>query len=281
MGFPAPISQDPHTDPHIWPAQVRQLDPIEIRRQVWWILRTSEEGIAGISKSPKVSMSLDLAPFRMWYYVPIVPILLFGTSRTLKRGPQCSWSTCSSWLNSERSFKTSSNILSNKKKKGEKTSFKIQYHDSTSTTEMRKLVEISKKTWKKGTGLLISSVWGKVTKWWEFSFSSFPLWFGGKLQHSLFALLPQRRSEVLLHGWTFTRLIASNAPCHMTTFPQLSPPSSSTKAWYIVRAPCGTNLNTAICLRAFSISFFHGIVLKTLIGKYKYDGIFLKSSNPP
>lgn len=69
---------------------------------------------------PKVSMSLDLAPFRMWYYVPIVPILLVGTSRTLKRGPQCSWSTCSSWWNSERSFKTSSNVLSNKKKKKNK-----------------------------------------------------------------------------------------------------------------------------------------------------------------
>lgn len=127
-------------------------------------------------------------------------------------------------------------------------------------------LEISKKTWKKGTGLLIWSVWGKVTKWWEFSFLFIPTLVWRKIAAFAlrsFALLPQRRSEVLLHGWTFTRLIPSNAPCHMTTFPQLSPPSSSTKAWYIVRAPCGTNLNTAICLRAFSISFFHGIVLKS------------------
>ena len=78
---------------------------------------------------------------------------------------------------------------------------------------------------------------------------SFPLRFGGKLQHSLFALLPQRCSEVLLHGWTFgTRLIDSLQSCmsHDNNFP--APPSSSTKAWYIVRAPWGTNLNT-VCLR--------------------------------
>ena len=250
---------------------MRQLDPIEIRRQVWWILRTSEriwEGVAGISKSLKVSQSLH--EFRLgtsWHH--------FECASTYSLAPRGPWNVGHRAHDPpvrpgeiRKDLSTSSNILSNKNKKKEEKTSKIEYHDSISTTEMRKLVEISKKTWKKGTGLLIRSVWGKVTKWWEFSFSSFPLWFGGKLQHSLFALLPQRRSEVLLHGWTFgTPLIASNAPCHMTTFPQLSPPSSSTKAWYIVRAPCGTNLNTAICLRAFSTSFFHGI--------------FLKSSNTP